>query len=406
MSDNLRCKLCSLVLRSEALLHRVVLVVLLALLTESIVLGAAGSSERLARLPLGMAPVRDGQVHKSITSGGLVSPELLESAKLKILWDNELPIEKGESLERLVVLGERIYAFSNRNYMFSLDRQGGKMISGKSIASAGLPVVGLEHYEDKLISIVGNRFVEIDPQTCMVRSVYYPEFSIVCPAARNSSYLYLAGADRRLHMYRLDDKVQVFEAAAENNSKITSIIADENFVIFSTDAGNLISVAPDRPVKLWQFDAGGGIVGPVVRDESSLFFACKDTCIYRFDMVNTLKGNLIWKYQTNAVLDKAPRITQEVVYQRVGYKGLAAIDKESGELLWQLDEGDDLLAEAKEKAYVITKVKALAVMDNNERKKLYSVNFAQVSRYAANMIDSKIYIADESGRVACIEPVE
>ena len=106
------------------------------------------------------------------------------------------------------------------------------------------------------------------------------------------------------------------------------------------------------------------------------------------------------------MLDKAPLLTQEVVYQRVGYKGLAAIDKISGELLWQLDEGADLLAEAEEKAYVITNVKTLAVMDNSKGEKLYSVNLAQVSRYAANTIDSKIYIADESGRIACIEPVE
>ncbi len=369
MSGHLRCKLCLLGLLS-------------VLLIEPVVFGTAGGSDRL------------------------ISPELLESAKLKTLWDNELPIKEGESLERLIILGERIYALSNRNYMFALDRHVGKMISGRSIAPAGLPVEQMELYGDKLISIVGGSFVEFDMQTCMVRSAYYPEFGIVCPAARNSSYFYLAGTDKRLHVFHLDDKIQVFEAAAENDSRITSIIADESFVIFSTDAGNLISITPDRPVKLWQFDAGGGIVGPVMRDGSSLFFACEDTCIYRFDMLNVLKGNLVWKYQTNAVLDKAPRVTWEVVYQRAGYKGLAAIDKKSGKLLWQLGEGADLLAEAKGKAYVITKVKTLAVMDNNVRKKLYSVNFAQVSRYAANTMDSKIYIADESGRVACIEPVE
>jgi hypothetical protein len=45
-------------------------------------------------------------------------------------------------------------------------------------------------------------------------------------------------------------------------------------------------------------------------------------------------------------------------------------------------------------------------MDNVSAKKLYSVNFAQVSRYAANITDSKIYIANEQGRIACLQPVE
>ena len=55
---------------------------------------------------------------------------------------------------------------------------------------------------------------------------------------------------------------------------------------------------------------------------------------------------------------------------------------------------------------MITKVRTLAVMDNSEGKKLCSVNFAQVSKYAVNTIDSKIYVADDSGRIVCIEPVE
>jgi hypothetical protein len=48
----------------------------------------------------------------------------------------------------------------------------------------------------------------------------------------------------------------------------------------------------------------------------------------------------------------------------------------------------------------------LTVMDNMAGKKLYSVNFRLASRYAANTADSKIYVADEIGRIACLQPVE
>jgi hypothetical protein len=74
--------------------------------------------------------------------------------------------------------------------------------------------------------------------------------------------------------------------------------------------------------------------------------------------------------------------------------------------MWSLKEGTDLLAEAAGKAYIITNRKTLAVMDNSNAKKLYVVNFADVSKHAANTTDSKIYIADERGRVACLEPSE
>jgi len=337
----------------------------------------------------------------------LVSPELLEHARLKTLWENELPIKKTDSLEQLLILGNRIYALSHRSYMISLNREKGNMIFVKSFTPAGLPIEGLNLYGDELISIAGSKLFEIDPESGKDRKTLNVGFGIVCPAARNSSYFYLGGVDGRLHTLRANDKVQVFEAAAKNESMITSIVADETFVVFATDAGNVVGITPNRPRQLWpQFDAAGSIIGPMVRDGMSLFFASKDTNVYRVDMVGLLGRRLIWKYQAAGVLERAPRVTQEVVYQYVPHKGLTAIDKESGTFIWSVPGGAELLAEVKGKAYVITKKGTLEVMDNVRAKKLYSVNFAQVSRYAANTVDSKIYIADQRGRIACLQPVE
>jgi len=336
----------------------------------------------------------------------LVSPELLEHAKLKMLWQNKLPIRKTENLEQLFIVSNRIYALSDRNYMISLNREKGNVVFSRSIAPAGLPVVGLQLYWDELISVIGNRLVEIDPNTGTENKAKYLDFSVVCPAARNSSYFYVSGADRRLHTLHANNKVQVFEVAAENDSTITSIIADERFIVFGTDAGNVISITPDRPRKLWQFDATDAIAGPIVRDGMSLFFASKDINVYRIDMVDLKWARLVWKYQMPGILEKEPRVTRDVVYQYARNEGLTAIDKQSGKFMWSLRQGDDLLAETRGKAYVITNVRTLVAMDNTSGKKLYSANFAAVSRYATNTTDSKIYIADKRGRIACLEPAE
>ena len=343
----------------------------------------------------------------------LVSPELLERAGLKLLWQKELPIKKTESLGRLFVLGNRVYALSDRNYMVSLSKEKGDVMFSRPFAPVGFPVLGLELYEDELvselISVIGGRLIEINPEFGTERKSTRVEFGITCPAARNSSHFYLAGTDRRMHTLRAEDKVQVFEVAAENNPMITSIVAGEDFVVFGTDAGNVISITPDRPRRLWQFDAADSIIGPIVRDGESLFFASKDTNIYRVDVVyraGVATEKLVWKYQTAAVLDKAPRVSEKVVYQHVRYKGLEAIDRKSGKFMWQVPGGVDLLAESAGKAYVIAKKGELVVMDNKKAKRLYSVNFARVSRYVANVADSRIYIADKAGRIACIKPIE
>lgn len=333
----------------------------------------------------------------------LVSPELLKAGNLKIVWENKLPILKKERLERLLIVGNRIYGLSDRNYLVSLDREKGTVVFSRSLAQAGIPVIGLELYKNELFSVVGNGLVEMEPITGGEIKRSEVGFHVICPAARNEKYFYFGGGDKRMHAMRAGDLVQMFEVSADDDTMVTSIVADDNFVIFSTEGGGLYSILPNLPKKIWYFKAGGGIVGPVVRDGQSLFFASRDKSVYR---VNVDTGELEWKYLADGELEKSPRVTGEVVYQYVSGRGLAAIGKKSGKLMWQVSGGVELLAEWNERAYVMTEARKLVVMDNKMKKELYSMNFARVSRYTANVEDSKIYIGDEAGRILCLEPIE
>lgn len=336
----------------------------------------------------------------------LVSPELLKSAGLKILWENNLPTRTGERMERLLILGDYIYAISDKNYMLCLTKDKGKRVFADIVALGGLRIEELGLFHDKLLSVGGSRLFEIDPNTGEVNSSVDIGLGIVCPPARNSSFIYLAGTDRCLHTLRVEDKVRVFKMAAENDSMITAVVADETVVIFGTDRGNIIGAATDTPAQLWQFNAGGAIAGQIIKEGMSLYFASEDMNVYRLDIVGLPENTrLVWKYPADGVLKTAPCITRRFVYQCVYNKGVTAINKDSGTALWTVPGGVNFLAETADRAYVITKDGTLVVMDNNTNKKLYSVNFADVSIHAANVVDSKIYIADKSGRIACLEPV-
>jgi outer membrane protein assembly factor BamB len=180
-------------------------------------------------------------------------------------------------------------------------------------------------------------------------------------------------------------------------------MAEEKFVIFATEAGNVIRIAADKPAKVWQFDAPAAVIGPVVHDENSLYFACRDTCVYRIELSS---GRLLWKYKTQGVLDTAPQLGGKLVYQCVPDMGLAAIDKQTGKLVWQVKGGAGMLSESGDKTYVITKDGHLVAMDSAKAKQLYSVNIALPIKYVSNTADSKIYIADTEGRIACLEPAK
>ena len=337
-------------------------------------------------------------------SDWLLSPDLLDHARLKIVWQQTLPLKKGETFNTVTLLGDRLYLRSDRNYMWSLDAASGNIAFSRSVAPQGIPVLGLVSYGDSFISVVGNQLTECSVITGAEQRVADLELSIVAPPIRNSQYFYVAAGDRRLHVLRAQDLVRIFQGSAANESLITTVLADESVTVFGTSEGNVVAMAADAPRKLWQFDAAGAVAGTIVRDGSSIFFASRDTNVYRLDMTGTPPVSMAWKSQTEAVLDRGPRVTQGHVYQYAPGRGLTAIDKQTGKTVWSLPEGLDLLAESENKAFVITKVRTLAVMDNVTGARVFSLNSAPVVAHVCNTENARIYIADERGRIACLAP--
>ncbi len=338
-------------------------------------------------------------------SGSMLSPSLLDHAHLRSVWEQTLPLKKGEKFVVITLLGDRLYLRSDQNYLWSLDRAKGEVVFSRSIAPPGIPVLGLTPYENSLISVIGNKLVELDLGSGKEQRVSDLELSIVAPPVRNGEFFYIGAADRRLHVVRVKDLVRIFPVTADDDSLVTTVVADDSGVAFGTDAGDLVGMMPDAPKKLWAFKAPRAVAGPVIRDGNSFYFASKDTNVYRVDVADDGSAGLTWKYQTEAVLDRPPEVTKDFVYQYAIGRGLTAIARQTGKAAWSLPEGVDLLAEAGTRAYVITRNHTLAVMDNAAGKKLFAVNFAPVTDHATNTMDARIYLTDDTGRVTCLEPM-
>lgn len=333
----------------------------------------------------------------------LFSPKQLAGSGLEILWQNELPIKQGESLDKLIIFGDKICVMSNRNFLTALNRNDGQVIFSRVLGESGFPIVGLSGCEGLIFATENRRLVEMNSQTGADVRVTVMEFTAACPAVRNSGYFYVAGTDRRIRAFHAADMVKLFEVAAPDNSPITAIVADEQFVIFTTDTGRCISFDANAPKYLWQFNAEGGIAPPAVKNDDSVFFASRDTYVYKFA---DAEGKFIWKCPMGAILEKGPDVAAKCVYQYARGRGLAAIDRKSGKILWRLPEGVSLVAETADKAYLASSVDGIITMDLSKDPKPSGTSLPGVSRYAVNVTDSKIYVADGMGRVACLKPVK
>lgn len=333
----------------------------------------------------------------------LVKPAVAKKAGLKVAWTYAVPVKPGERLKELTLLKDRLYGLSQQNYLVSMDASNLKPVYGWQMGPAGVTIMGLGLYEDKIFSIVSGDLVELDPQFGTRVASSRLGFAPVCPAQRNSSFFYVAASDLRLHVLKAENMVPTFEAAVGDDAQITSVLAGEDVVVVATAAGTVVGMTPGGPVQLWAFKAADAVNDPVVRDGRNLFFSSRDANIYCID---TERGKLIWKYQAAALLKESPTVIGGFVYQQVDGEGLLAIDKTTGRLAWQLPEGIDVLSSMPAKVFVFAKGDRLAVLNSNKPEKRSFVDLPGVSFYAPNVSGPEIYLADDFGRIVCLRPID
>ncbi|MBN1795721.1 MAG: PQQ-binding-like beta-propeller repeat protein [Sedimentisphaerales bacterium] len=333
----------------------------------------------------------------------LISGEQLREADLEIAFSAAMPLQGNEYLRDLMIVDDRLYAVSSHNYLMSFDLQKSVPVYAWKLAPDISKMCGLKSYDDTLYSIISSDLVIMDMREGTKRMSKQFGFGTVCPPARNDYFYYIVGTDQRIHALRASDLVQIFEGSANDDSEITCVNASDNSVIFVTAAGNVVAMLPDKPVQLWGFRAEGEINSPVIRDNGQVIFSSRDAKVY---MVDERRGKLVWEYLTAALLMDAPVATRRYVYQHVDGKGLLAIDRQTGELAWQVPNGIALLSENGRKVYVMASDNTLVVMDSKKMQKIAEVNLPGITHWVSNISGERIYLADKYGRIVCIKPIE
>ncbi len=338
--------------------------------------------------------------------GLLVSPALLERAALETSWQVNLSLKASEQVDRMYVFEKYVYVLTNRNYLYCIDKKNKAVRFGLELAMPGLPIGEPLYHEGDLWFMVGKELRIVSPETGAIekrKRLKTLGRSAVGGMVRNKKHLYVASSDKRLHCFVIDGFWQEFMVAAPDGSQINSVVAADDFLVFTTAAGSVVSIFPDQAKKRWEYDVVGEISAPLVRQDESLYVASTNTKLYKINIKN-LRAEWADPFHAGGALKKSPMLGAKVLYQSVDGKGVYAIDKETGQMVWQVPRGVDVLVEVGTKAYVFAEPGVLVVMDNAEGKQLYSLNFEIVRKYAINTADKALYVADLKGRVVCITP--
>lgn len=333
----------------------------------------------------------------------LVSLELIREAGWTFNWQFSLPLKKNEQIDRMAVLGPDLLLLTDSNVMFCIDRKTGRTRFTKQLSANHLPVQKPFYYDNQYWFVVGSEMLVFDPAVgdfVIKEKIDRIGSGANCGLARNKDFIYISGSDNRLHAINVDGFWQQFTATADNDSAIVSVMATNEIVVFATQAGNVVGMNPSKPEKLWQFDTTGQIKGQLVLDGQDVYVGSFDTKLYKL----SLEGKLLWNapFHSGAPIQDSFTVGSDVVYLYNELNGLYAINKQSGEVIWQIPLGRAMICETPEKGFVFVTPGIVRVMDNRTGKELYSVNFSGVQQYAMNTTDSTMYVADNKGRLMSI----
>ncbi|MFI4912753.1 MAG: PQQ-binding-like beta-propeller repeat protein [Sedimentisphaeraceae bacterium JB056] len=329
----------------------------------------------------------------------IIAPGLLSGAGLKLDWQNDLPLASNEKINHLIVAEKFVYVITDLNTVFCFERFEGKLRFIKQFARPSLPMMRPKEYEGALYTVVGDELWRLDPQTSSVKMVQKLVNSAVCPVVFTDDYIYVSGLDNRISCYDREGNWLKYQITADNDSKITSLIVEDEFMWFATEKGNIYNASAYEPTKYWAFNTTAKIVGDIVKDDKYLYISSLDTMVYKLSSVS---GTLMWKAPLGSSLLKNPIVYDDYVYQQSSRNGLYALDTETGDVVWQEPEGVAFVARNGDDVYVCTEGELLSIMNNRTGKSEFKINFAPVDICGRNIYDDNIYVLSEEGKLAKI----
>lgn len=335
-----------------------------------------------------------------VTVSPVLDKNLLAKAGLEYLWQGNIALGINESVSKMWLVENNLYVITSSNYMYCFDRAEGISKFGIQVASLGLPVFMPEIVGGKLMQVAANKILEIDPNIGTVFGEYDPGFTSVNRAVKQSDSLFMLSADGRIYAVNYVSKIPRYKVAADDGSPITSIVAMNGSAVFATESGIVSSFDIARRKEDWKFKARDGITADLASSGEYVYASSKDTNVYKLWIYD---GAVQWIFRSGGTLNDSARVGEKVIYQYAKYKGLYCIDAADGSQVWLEPKGVDILTEQNDKAYIFTSDRMLVVMDNASKKLIKSVNFSPVDKYVINSDDGKLYIADGTGKIACLK---
>lgn len=330
-------------------------------------------------------------------------------------WKADLKLD-GDKLESLYVRDTLLLAYTSKNHVWVLDRNGGQIVRLDLPVDAegkiGPPALVNDYiiYPTWTTLEIYNRLSNVHRSVPLGYHIHSPM------VVGRGSMVYL-GIDTangaRIAEVDVDAKYgnTLWEKMSFGGVSGAPALYD-NTIYFGDEKGRVYAVGNDGKPAWLQLDFSsytttGPIKSAVQADDFGVYAASTDGVLYCIDRIT---GKTKWRFFSNRSLDTTPAVTKNFVYQYVPDQGLVCIDKLQGKLArephWVIADGRQLLSEDATYAYISLADGSIAAIEKATGKKAFESKTSGYDLFVTNTAaDALIYVANADGHLLAIKPV-
>jgi outer membrane protein assembly factor BamB len=364
-------------------------------------------------------------------SGPGLNTTLLDKPSFSADWHAQCDLVSRESVTSIYIVGDMVHVLTDQNFDHAFKVDTGELLYFNQVADPDQTIKGGPALlPDDSVVFAYNRSLVIFNKSGRLQNTIDIGYAITCApiVSRHMVYLGLNNSGGRVAAVDVTRDVNPvrwdFMAFGLVDGKIAA--HDRQLFAASEDGGvRGFYDDGDSPTMMWgnlprgEFLARAKIVSGVRADGYGVYFAATDSVVYCIDRDT---GKLKWRCFAGGILENAPEVTSDTVYQYVPGAGIIAIDKVSKLDLglaeqrpvdenpfhtprWTVPNATKFLSQDDKYSYLLTDANAIIAVDKQTGTQVFQSQRQDLVAFTTNTESPMIYAATAKGLVLAIRPM-
>ncbi len=367
----------------------------------------------------------------SVKISDIISAGELARADLQYYWPlaMELPLEKGETIERLQLLDENLYCLTSENRLMAIDASIGTLKWCYDKIGADETVFQLSHVNSISLAekpigpseIMGTK-AEPERQTfdaVLINTIEYVvvldrekgwgyrkipfKFAANSAGVSDGRHFFVGSIDGGYYAIALNEAVQAWRLSTESMISAPLKYSNDRIFVASEDHKFYCSEVGSQGTNVWTHQMDAAITAPFHVGEIGCFVPCRDNRLYAFDS----RGGKLWSrghFVCQGPLTRAVQVSENTVFQYADDDGFYAININNGRKRWDLRDypPTKVVAMADGEVYLFVAGGQMLVVNEMSGEVKHSLVMSGMDIFTSNTDAPAIYAARRDGKIFCI----